>query len=94
MTITLPDAMRATLERKAAAAGFATVDEYVIDALNDDFDYEAGSTREPHFRTRAELDALIEEGFASGPPVPGDAAFWARLDARIQERAAARKIAS
>jgi hypothetical protein len=30
MTITLPDEMRAELEQEAKAAGFATVDEYVL----------------------------------------------------------------
>jgi len=89
MTITLPDEMRTTLERKASAAGFATVDEFIADALTDDD--EAGSTRPPDFRTREEFDRLIEEGFASGPPIPVDKAFWARLDTRIRDRAATRE---
>ena len=75
MTITLPDAMRAALERKAAAAGFASVDEFVVDALTDD--YEAGSTRPPHFRTREELHKLLDEGMASGVAGEMDDAFWA-----------------
>ncbi len=89
MTITLPDDMRAALERKAAAAGFASVDEFVVDSLTDD--YEAGSTRPPHFRTREELHKLLDEGMASGPPVPGDDAFWAErrrvLAAKVTSRA-------
>ena len=85
MTVTLPDEMRAALERKAAA-GFASVDEYVADVLADDHDFPDPGA--PHFRTRAELEKLLDEGMASGPPVPADDAFWARLDTRIRERAA------
>lgn len=89
MTVTLPDEMRSVLEQKVTAGGFASVDKYVADVLADD--YEAGSTQPPHFRTRAELEKLLDEGMASGPTVSGDAAFWARLDARIHERAARRE---
>ena len=89
MTITLPDEMRAMLELKATTAGFGSVDEFVIDALTDD--YEPHPTRPPDFRTRAELEKLLDEGMASGPPVPGDAAFWAErrrvLAAKIIGRA-------
>ena len=75
MTVTLPDVLWNTLEKKAAAAGFATVDEYVVDSLTDD--YEAGSTRPPDFTTRAEFEKLIDEGFASGIAGEMDDAFWA-----------------
>ena len=75
MTITLPDEMRAMLELNATAAGFGSVDEFVIDALTDD--YEPHPTRPPDFRTRAELEKLLDEGMASGPPIRADDAFWA-----------------
>ncbi len=87
MTITLPDEMRETLERKAAEGGFASVDEYALDALADDRDFVETGTRE-------ELEKLLDEGMASGPPIRADEVFWARLDARIRDRAAARKEAS
>ena len=92
MTITLPDEMRAMLELNATAAGFGSVDEYVIDALTDD--YEPHPTRPPDFRTRAELEKLLDEGMASGPPVPCDAAFWARLEAVVRNAEAKQRRAS
>ena len=75
MTITLPDEMRTMLELKTTAAGFGSVDEFVIDALTDD--YEPHPTRPPDFRTRAELEKLIDEGMASGIEGEMDDAYWA-----------------
>jgi len=86
MTITLPDEMRSMLERNAAAAGFATVDEYIADAMTED--YEAGSSLPPHFRTRAEFDRLVEEGLASGPSVVADEAFWTERRRVLAEKLA------
>jgi Arc/MetJ-type ribon-helix-helix transcriptional regulator len=79
MTITLPDEMREALEREAAASGFASVNEYVADVLTADEE-----PLPPDFRTREELKARLDEGMASGPPVPCDAAFWAELDAVVR----------
>lgn len=91
MTITLPDEMRATLELKAAAAGFASVDEYVADVLADGPDII--ETGPPHFRTREEFDKLIEEGLASGVSGVMDDAFWDErrrvLAAKVNGRAGA-----
>lgn len=89
MTITLPDEMRATLEAKATAAGFASVDEYVADVLTEG--PEVVETGPPHFRTRAEFEKLVEEGLASGPSVPGDAAFWARMEHVVRKAEAKRR---
>jgi Arc/MetJ-type ribon-helix-helix transcriptional regulator len=75
MTITLPDELREPLERDAAAGGFGSVDEYVASLVARSVDPFAD--REPAFRTRDELQKLLDAGVASGPPVPGDAAFWA-----------------
>ncbi len=88
MTITLPDELRETLERDAAAGGFGSVNEYVISLVTESL--EPIPAGEPHFRTREELEKLLDAGMASGPPIPGDAAFWAKLEARIHERAARR----
>lgn len=92
MTITLPDEMRAMLQQKAEAGGFASVDDYVIDALTEND--EVVSTSQPHFRTREELEKLIDKGMASGVAGVVDHAFWARLDHRILERAAANSVRS
>lgn len=75
MTITLPDELRGPLERDAAAGGFESVDEYVASLVTESIDPFAN--REPAFRTRDELQKLLDAGMASGPPVPGDTAFWA-----------------
>jgi len=89
MTITLPDEMRESLERKAAVGGFASVNEYVADVLAaDEMPDFVETTRGPDFRTREELEKLIDEGMASGVAGEMDDAFWARLDARIRDRAA------
>jgi len=86
MIIILPDELRTTLERKTAAGGFASVNEYIADALTDDTAFP--DPGEPHFRTREELRALLDEGMASGPPVRCDAAFWAELDAVVRGESA------
>lgn len=79
MTVTLPEELRGTLEREAAAGGFASVDEYVAGLVPPD---EVPSP--PDFRTREELKARLDEGMASGPPIRCDAAFWAELDAVVR----------
>ena len=92
MTITLPDEMRATLEKQAADAGFASVDEYVADVLADGPDII--ETGPPHYRTREEFEELVEEGLASGVSGVMDDAFWDErrlvLAAKLNGRAGAK----
>jgi hypothetical protein len=74
--------MRATLEAKVAAAGFASADESVADVLADDHDFP--DPGEPHFRTRAEFEKLVREGLASGVSGVMGEAFWARMKQRVR----------
>lgn len=90
MTITLPDELKPTLERNAAAGGYASIDAYVADLVTDD----AGETfpgERPQFTTRTELEQLLDEGMASGVAGRMDEAFWKEqrqfLEAKVRERA-------
>ena len=89
MTITLPDEMRESLEARAKAAGYESVDELVEDAMQTE-EVFAG-IHEPAVQKR--LAALIEEGLASGPTVPVTPEFWDRLHARVAERLDAKGVA-
>lgn len=93
MTITLPDDVRAQAERQAAAAGFASVGEYLAALVREDaadLQYlDVPATGRSSFRTREELEALLNETLGSETKVI-DAAFWDRLDERIRTRAAER----
>lgn len=92
MTITLPDELRETLERDAAAGGFGSVNEYVASLVTESL--EPIPAGQPAFRTREELEKLLDAGMASGVAGTMDAAFWAKLEARIHERAVRRASAS
>ena len=76
MTITLPDEIRDELERKAKTAGFTTVAEYVAELIHSDEMPDVPSSRLAP-RDRAELEAMLDEGMASGDVVEADDAFWA-----------------
>jgi hypothetical protein len=92
MTITLPDEMRDELERKAHAAGFASVAEYVADLIIADETPIAVPQPPPEARysvqTREELEAKLLEGMNREGDVVADADFWQRrrqaLDARTK----------
>jgi hypothetical protein len=85
MTITLPEEMREPLERKARAAGFATVADYLC-WLADDED----GPPELSPKSVAELEALLDAGMASGPPVRATPEFWEERKRVLKERMAKR----
>jgi hypothetical protein len=84
MTITLPDEWRERLEALAKLRGFATIDECLLDLLQD-FARDAETFPESSEvvvsqltpRNRAELEAMLDEGMQSGGIVEADEAFWA-----------------
>jgi hypothetical protein len=92
MTITLPDEMREELERKAKAAGFASVAEYVADLVLADETPVAVPEPPPGARysvqTREELEAKLLEGMNRDGDVTADADFWKRRRQALDARAA------
>jgi hypothetical protein len=93
MTITLPDAIRDELERKARAAGFESVDQYVVCLIleADEAEGEGLSDmpvpEELVIKSREDLEAKLLASLDSGPPIKVDEAFWADLRRRVDERA-------
>lgn len=78
MNRTLPEPLLDKAERLARSHGFDSIEAYLQDLMDRD---------EPHPRvgSKAELEALLLEGLASGPAEPFTADDWARLRRRIYE---------
>jgi hypothetical protein len=80
MTITLPDEMKDELERKAAAAGFGSVADYLLCLAEED--EPAVPVLEPPLgaryavRTREELEAKLLEGLDRSGDVVAGPDFW------------------
>src|SRR5437870_4554458 len=93
MTITLPEAIRDELERKARTAGFESVEQYVLCLIleADEEDAEDLSDmpvpEELVIKSREDLEAKLLASLDSGPPIRVDEAFWADLRRRVAERA-------
>lgn len=91
MTITLPDGLKDELERKARAAGFATVDDYVVSLVSEDESPVAVPDPPPGaryaVRTREDLEAKLLEGVNRDGDVTADADFWERRRQALQARA-------
>lgn len=80
MTITLPDELKDELERKARAAGFVTVAEYVCWLVQQEAAPDDEVTPEDlGFANEAELEAKLEASLNSGPPIPVTPEFWDEL---------------
>ena len=95
MTITLPDEMRGELERKAKAAGFASVVEYLAWLVKtDDTGDDNLSPEDLGFANQTELETKLLASLASGPPVLATPEFWEERRRRAAERAATRRDAS
>lgn len=88
MTITLPDALKADLERRAAGHGFATVDEYVLWLIEEEAAQPEYTHEDLGFRSQDEFEAFIQASLDSGPPITVDAAFWADLRKEVADRVA------
>lgn len=80
MTITLPDELKDRLEAKAHAAGFATVLDYFLSLVPEETrpDDADDTTGPPGLspKNRAELEAMLDAGMASGPPIRMTPEFW------------------
>lgn len=83
MTITLPDELREPLERKARAAGCATVAEYLCRLVEEDI-----GPPELSPKSTEELETMLDAGMASGPPVRATPEFWEERKRVLKERLA------
>ena len=97
MTITLPDEWVSDLERKARAAGFATILDYFLSLVPEDDGpdpedgADSGGPPELTPKNRAELEAMLEAGMNSGPPIRVTEEFWEERRRVQEERAAKRR---
>ena len=99
MTITLPDELRDELERKARAAGFATILDYFLSLVPEGggVEDEVADSAGPQGlspKTRAELEAMLDAGMNSGPPIRMTPEFWEERRRVLAERIAARGVKS
>lgn len=89
MTITLPDDVARKAEAHAKAHGFATVEAYIEDLVQSDDAADDPPILRPE--NRATLERLLDEGMASGEPIPVDEAFWEERRRVLAERMARRR---
>jgi hypothetical protein len=88
MTITLPDELKDDLERKARAAGFATIAEYVCWLVQQEAAADTETTPEDlGFANVGELEAKLESALNSGPPIRVTPEFWDKLRKEVAARA-------
>lgn len=93
MNITLPDELKADLERRAAGHGMS-VDEYVVWLVEEDLAETVYAAEDLGFRSQDELDAFVQASIESGPPVVADDKFWADLRRESEARVEAQKKAT
>ena len=67
MNVSLPDAMKAWVERQTETGRYGNASDYVRDLIRRDQDRQSAL---------AELQALVDEGLASGPAEAFDLEPW------------------
>ena len=67
MNVSLPDAMKAWVERQTETGRYGNASDYVRDLIRRDQDRQSAL---------AELQALVDEGLASGPAEAFDVEAW------------------
>jgi len=78
VTISLPESLKAFIDRQLATKGYGNVSEYFRSLLRDAQQAEAD----------ARLEALLLEGLVSGDDVPLTRAFWSELKTEARQIAA------
>ncbi|MGA2608530.1 MAG: type II toxin-antitoxin system ParD family antitoxin [Terriglobia bacterium] len=81
VTISLPESLKAFLERQLASKGYGNVSEYFRTLLR-----EAQAKEE-----EARLEALLLEGLTSGEDIPLTKEFWGALKAEAGQLAQKQK---
>lgn len=81
MNISLPEALRSYVDERVAEGGYANVSDYVRALIRDD----------RASRAKAQLEAKLLEGVASGPQVEATEEYWKRIDAKVRSRMARRR---
>jgi len=74
MNISLPDSLKAYVDKQVAGRGFATSSEYLRELIRRDQD-------------RERLRALLLDGANSAPTAPADEAYFDALRTRVRKRA-------
>jgi antitoxin ParD1/3/4 len=82
VTISLPESLKAFIDRQLATKGYGNVSEYFRSLLR-----EAQKEEED-----ARLETLILEGLASGDDIPMTREFWTELKAEARDIAVKHKI--
>jgi hypothetical protein len=95
MTITLPAEMTERVEALAKRHGYASATEFLV-KLVEEIEAEDAVADRPgppgiSPRNRAELEAMLEAGMNSGPPVRDTPEFWEERRRVLEERMAKRK---
>ncbi|HVP13351.1 MAG TPA: type II toxin-antitoxin system ParD family antitoxin [Phycisphaerae bacterium] len=81
MNISLPDDLKAFVEKQVTTGGYGSVSEYVRELLRAAKKAEA----------QARLEALLLEGLNSGEPVEVTPEFWEDVRQRAREKLKAQK---
>jgi hypothetical protein len=81
MTITLPDELREPLERKAHAAGFATIAEYLCRLVEEDIEEDEITPADLGYASAEQLETKLEAAARQRPTDPGHARVLGRAQA-------------
>jgi Arc/MetJ-type ribon-helix-helix transcriptional regulator len=97
MTITLPEAITERVTALARKHGFSSPTDYLVRLVEEaeaeaDVDVDDGAgPPELGPRNREELERMLDEGMASGPPIRVTPEFWEERKRVLAERMAKRK---
>ncbi len=97
MTITFPDGVAERIESIARENGYPSAAEFLMKLVEDaEAEAFAQLPGPPGLspRNRAELEAMLDAGMNSGPPIRATPEFWAEREKELEARMAKRKDAT
>lgn len=74
MNISLPEPLKEFVDLRVQEQGYSTSSEYIRELIRND----------QNRRAEQRVTALILKGLESGPPIPGDEAYWSNKRAALQ----------